>query len=164
MANPFATQTVIDPATDKQITLADKLIREREWHSGGEHYVRRTAALGVVLDWSLNPMADRTPAEISRLINSTVGRVGSYGERVNVVLAHLESKGEDATRPYYGQLTKRGASQLIDLLLGLPERANIVRQGDVSHRRQGSTSVPSAVESLSILMKRRTSLSPWYSR
>jgi len=78
MANPFATQTVIDPATDKQITLADKLIREREWHNGGEHYVRRTAALSVVLDWSLNPMADRTPAEISRLINNTVGRVGSY--------------------------------------------------------------------------------------
>lgn len=112
-------------ATDNQIKLLDKLLGERDWQSGGAKYVRRTAALNVSIGYALAPMDDNTPPSISRLLNNSVGRISDYGLRVNVILASLAlntALPDSDRRGLYAQLTKAGASHLIDLLLALPVR------------------------------------------
>lgn len=112
-------------ATDNQIKLLDKLLGDRDWQSGGAKYVRRTAALNVSIGYALAPMDDNTPPSISRLLNNSVGRISDYGLRVNVILASLAlntALPDSDRRGLYAQLTKAGASHLIDLLLALPKR------------------------------------------
>lgn len=117
-------------ATDNQINFIAKLLGERDWHQGSEKYVLRAAALNVVIGWALHPMADATPAEISRLVNNSVGRLTTYGLRVNVILAHLARVTESSNAANYGQLTKAGASTLIELLLSLPKRETPAERDD----------------------------------
>ncbi|UXE04420.1 hypothetical protein SEA_FUNSIZED_49 [Mycobacterium phage Funsized] len=127
MGSPFATATnvpasLIRPATDAQITRAIVPALERGvWRNQDRKYVERCAVLNTVIGWAMAPMADSTPAEISRVINGTVGRNSSYGERVNAILAHMASRTDDESIAFwYAPLTKDGASKLIGWLFELP--------------------------------------------
>lgn len=118
--------------TDNQVTFIAKLLGERDWQSGGAKYVRRTAALNVAIGYALAPMDPNTPPSISRLLNNSVGRISDYGVRVNVILASLALNTDlpdSDRRGLYAQLTKAGASHLIDLLLALPVR--FIPQDDI---------------------------------
>ena len=126
MASQYNTPAArpADVATDAQITRAivpalDKgLWRSVDPEKFGK-FISRAAVLNTVIGWALAPMNDDTPPAISRVINGTVGRSSSYGERVNVMLAHLadsnaEREGGVIMDPaLYKPLTKAGASALI---------------------------------------------------
>lgn len=128
MPSPFATQTAtsVDDATDAQLKFVTSLIAERDWNNTrlARKYVSRVAVINLVLGFAYAPMADTTPALVSRVINDTVGRNSTYGARVNAVMAYLLANGT-AAEGYefaYAPLTKRGASGLIDWLSALPAR------------------------------------------
>ncbi|QHB37779.1 hypothetical protein I5G63_gp038 [Mycobacterium phage Imvubu] len=126
MGSPFNTPAPRPAAvaTDAQIVRAIVPALERGvWRDQPESarkYVERCAVLNTVIGWALAPMNDATPAEISRVINGTVGRSASYGERVNAILAHMAERTDDATIAFwYAPLTKDGASKLISWLFDL---------------------------------------------
>ena len=115
----------IHPATDKQVAFIEKLFAERDWQSGGEKYVRRCSALNTVIGWANHVMAETTPAEISRAVNNTLGRKGTVGERVNLIMAWMADGGESDNAEFYKPLTSGGASTLIELLMALPPKGSV---------------------------------------
>lgn len=126
MGSPFTTTaapaTAVIPATDAQITKAIlPAIESKAWRTvtGQDAYVSRVAVLNLAIGWAMAPMADETPAEISRVINGTVGRLSTYGERVNAILAHCAAQAP-ADSTVWKPLTKAGASALITWLFELP--------------------------------------------
>lgn len=129
MSTPFETKTIV-PATNAQILYVMRLLGERNWQTSGadDKAIARAAALHLALTWSMRPMAESTPPAISRLINNTVGRNESYGERANVILDYLRNGGETGvpvadTDTLYKPFTKAGASALIDWLTACPKAA-----------------------------------------
>jgi hypothetical protein len=124
MASPFNTNAArpADAATDAQITRAIVPALERgTWRSvvGADKYISRAAVINTVTAWALAPMDDATPPAISRVINGTVGRSSTYGERVNALLAHLAAEAAPEMAYCYAPLTKAGASKLIEWLFSL---------------------------------------------
>lgn len=119
-----AQATPVIAATDSQITRAlAPMIADRSWREAKpDSYVSRVAVLNLAIGWATAPMSDETPAEISRVINGTVGRTASYGERVNAILAHCSDQAAPEAKWLWKPLTKAGASALIDWLLGLPNK------------------------------------------
>ncbi len=151
MASPFNTPAPVQAATNAQIERAIvPAIADREWQNRPEvKYVQRIAVLNLAIGWALAPMADETPAEVSRVIHAAVGRGAPYGERVNAILAFLDTRHsiEDAEVDpgLYAPLTKQGASKLIDWMTTLPRRDRVERvaAGIAADRQAGR---PSAEE------------------
>ena len=131
----------IRPATDKQVAFIEKLFAERDWQSGGDKYVRRCSALNIVIGWANNVMAESTPAEISRAVNNTLGRKGTVGERVNLIMAWMADGGESENAEFYKPLTSGGASTLIELLMALPSKGAVA-----ATERPSTAHVPTAEE------------------
>ncbi len=121
----LASLAGVRPATDKQVAFIEKLFAERDWQSGGDKYVRRCSALNIVIGWANNVMAESTPAEISRAVNNTLGRKGTVGERVNLIMAWMADGGESDNAEFYKPLTSGGASTLIELLMALPSKGAV---------------------------------------
>jgi hypothetical protein len=128
MGSPFKTTAAaadVRPATDAQIQRAIVPALERGyWRDAtdADKYIQRCTVLNLVISWALAPMADATPAEVSRAIHNAVGRGAPVGDRVNAILAHLNEangglRAED--RWLYAPLTKEGASKLITWLFDL---------------------------------------------
>ncbi|QOP65588.1 hypothetical protein SEA_SUIGENERIS_46 [Mycobacterium phage Suigeneris] len=132
MGTPAFAATTVRPATrinatDGQLNYIKDLLAGREWNDSNlaqANYVSRCAVLNMVITWAYAPMADETPAEISRVINGVVGRGAPYGARVNALLDHM-AEGGTAAPGYefaYAPLTKAGASKLVDWLKTLPRK------------------------------------------
>lgn len=109
--------------TDAQITrVLVPMIGERRWQTAAQlKGVARLAILNIVITWALHPMSDATPPAVSRVINDTVGRASTYGERVNAILAHLAARITDESLVYlYAPLTRSGSTALIEWLQTMP--------------------------------------------
>lgn len=125
MGSPFNTTTApASTATDAQImraivpALERGVWREQDPQRFGK-FISRAAVLNTVIGWAIAPMDDSTPAEISRVINGTVGRSSTYGERVNALLAHLATEAAPEMAYCYEPLTKAKASAFIGWLFDL---------------------------------------------
>lgn len=130
MASPFNTPAArpADCATDAQIMRAIvPAIESGKWNRQDPQkfgkYISRVAVLNTMIGWALAPMSDDTPPAISRVINGTVGRSSSYGERVNALLAHCATEAAPEMAYAYAPLTKAGASKLIEWLFSLDATA-----------------------------------------
>jgi hypothetical protein len=139
MGSPFTTPAPIVPATDGQLGYVTALLNDRDVSSMASTqaaYVARATALRLSITWAYAPMADDTPPAVSRVINGTVGRSSTYGERVNAILAHLDASSEVAGGSAYAPLTKAGASKLIDWLTTLPQinRVDMVKAATATDR------------------------------
>lgn len=134
MSTPFdaTPASTVVPATDGQVKYIASLLDERDLSLAADtqpKFVARATALRLVIAWAYAPMADDTPPAVSRAINDTVGRLSSYGERVNAVLAHIDANSEVAPSSNYVPLTKAGASKLIEWLSTQPrtDRVQLVK-------------------------------------
>ncbi|QWY84389.1 hypothetical protein SEA_KNOCKER_47 [Mycobacterium phage Knocker] len=131
MGSPFASTArpataVADHATDAQITRAIVPAIERGiWRNvtGQDAYVSRVAVLNLAIGWAMAPMADETPAEVSRAIHNAVGRNAALGARVNAILAHCAAQATPEGASLWKPLTKAGASALITWLFDLDPKA-----------------------------------------
>ncbi|UYL88152.1 hypothetical protein SEA_EVAA_40 [Gordonia phage Evaa] len=102
MATPFDTQRTATPAaadldsinhpSDKQVLFAAALLHQREWQTGGQHYVSRAADIMVAID------AAKSKVDMH------------YGRALNIELAAQGHK----------MLTRSGISKLIELLYACP--------------------------------------------
>ncbi|AYB70586.1 hypothetical protein SEA_SERENDIPITOUS_45 [Mycobacterium phage Serendipitous] len=151
MGTPAFATTTVRPATrinasDGQLNFIRDLLSGRKWNDSTlsqAKYVSRCAVLNMVITWAYAPMADETPAEISRIINGVVGRSAPYGSRVNALLDYM-AEGGTAAPGYefaYAPLTKAGASTMIDWLKTLPRETN-VRVDERRYETAASTDVP----------------------
>ncbi|AKF14614.1 hypothetical protein AVJ28_gp45 [Mycobacterium phage Baee] len=151
MGTPAFATTTVRPATrinatDGQLNYIKDLLNGRKWNDSSlvqAKYVSRCAILNMVITWAYAPMADETPAEISRIINGVVGRTAAYGTRVNALLDHM-AEGGTAAPGYefaYAPLTKAGATTMIDWLKSLPREVN-VRIDEQRYEPAATTEVP----------------------
>lgn len=149
MSTPFDTAPApVTPATDAQIVRAlVPMLAEREWRTAAQpvKFIERAAVLNTTIRWALAPMADATPAEVSRVVNGTVGRLATHGEKVNAILGYLAEghDGEDDVT-LYAPFTKAGASAFISWLTTLPQanRVQLVKDAADSPRTDYFPEVP----------------------
>lgn len=145
MSTPFDTivPATVVPATDAQIQRAIRpMLDDRDWTAdANSKFVMRVAALKLAIRWSLEPMADSTPPEVSRIM----GRGSSYGERVNQIMAHMTANGqhEAGCEFVWAPLSKSGASKLITYLGNLEFRSNvsIVEEANVEAAKAANVTV-----------------------
>lgn len=133
MGTPFTTTaasapaSLVIPATDGQLKFVTSLLSERGWQNGPEKHVRRAAALKTTLHFIEDPT--------ERVIELMAGAT-SWGEQLNMLLAHMAPSAVAGQEFVWAPLTKAGATKLIDWLLDQPgpakaERAAAPSQGDV---------------------------------
>lgn len=146
MSTPFDTAPApVTPATDAQIVRAlVPMLAEREWRTAAQpvKFIERAAVLNTTIRWALAPMADATPAEVSRVVNGTVGRLATHGEKVNAILGYLAEghDGEDDVT-LYAPFTKAGASAFISWLTTLPQANRVQLVKDAAAEDRGVNDV-----------------------
>ncbi|AYP70034.1 hypothetical protein I5G62_gp48 [Mycobacterium phage CRB2] len=133
MGTPFATTStapasLVIPATDGQLRFITTLLAERVWQNGPEKHVRRAAALKTTLSF----IADPTDKVIELMAGAT-----SWGEQLNLLLAHMAPSAIAGQEFVWAPLSKAGASKLIDWLMDRD-------QGERKAQPAASGDVPSA--------------------
>lgn len=106
-------------ATQPQIETIKGMLERKAWNDAdavSTKFITRAAAVNLAVSWAIDPSAMGSAV-------TDVATSSEVGIRVNQILAHAGTGAEAGAEYAWAPLTRKGASNMIGWLSGLPKKA-----------------------------------------